>query len=232
TPRIPMSVPSGLRRTKRQAPPGRRSIWHTASVQPLGPYQCGRCSGSVKASKTSRRGASRGRGVTISRSDGVGSVVAPRLGVVAMILLLLLQVVEVLVQPCEALVPEATIVLGPLGHILERSRLEPSGAALRVAALADQAGALEHAEVLGDGGAAHRERLGELLDRGRALGEASEDRPARRIGEGGEGDAQGVSSHASLTFRLSNHNVRYTTPGRLSRGLASDLPRKRMLTDD
>src|SRR5262249_23641118 len=161
-------------KTKRQAPPGRRSIWHTGSVQPLGPYQCGTWSGLVKASKTSRRGAAKRRVMTISRSDGVANVVAPGLPGVAMTLLPGFHVLEVLVQPCEALVPEAAIALGPRGHVLNRSRLEPAGAALRVPALADQTGAFEHPEVLGDGGPAHRERLGEFLDRGRALGEAGE----------------------------------------------------------
>src|SRR6266545_6909511 len=88
TPRIPISVPSERRQTKCHIPPARRSISQTGMVQPLGPnIQCGRCLGSVQASKTSLRGASTTRAMTISRSDGVVNVVARTLCAVAMSLL-------------------------------------------------------------------------------------------------------------------------------------------------
>src|SRR5262249_14055778 len=125
-------------------------------VQPSGPIsQCGTCSGLVQASQTSRRGASTTRVMTTSRSDGVVNVVTPTLLAAAILPLLLLQVFEVLIQPFEARVPEAAKVLGPLGDLLERRRPEPAGAPLRLAPARDQAGALEHPEVLGDGGATH-----------------------------------------------------------------------------
>src|SRR5258708_34972154 len=118
TPLIPMSLPSGPRRTKRQAPPGRKSISQTASVQPCGPSQRTRCSGWVIASKTRRRGASKTRVMTISRSVGVVTVRAELvLALLAGMLLLLLfqfllfQLVQIVVQTIEALLPETAVVL-------------------------------------------------------------------------------------------------------------------------
>jgi hypothetical protein len=57
---------------------------------------------------------------------------------------------------------------------------------LRVAAAADQASALQHLEVLGDGGLAHRERFGELRYRSLSGRQTREDGSASRVGEGGE----------------------------------------------
>src|SRR6266850_7160196 len=79
-------------------------------------------------------------------------------------LVLALQFLEVGVQPVEALLPVAPVVLDPFGHVLERSRLEPAGPPLRLAAPLDEAGALQHLEMLGDGGKADVERLGEFED--------------------------------------------------------------------
>src|SRR5213593_4495483 len=79
TPPIPMSVPSlSLRHTQRYLPPTRTSISHTGIDQPGGPNShCLTSSGLVWASKTSRRGASNTRVITISRSPGVVSFRVP-----------------------------------------------------------------------------------------------------------------------------------------------------------
>src|SRR5438093_7896117 len=69
-------------------------------------------------------------------------------------LVLALQFLEVAAQPVEALLPVAPVVLDPLGDVLERICLEPAGPPLRLAAALDQARALEHLAVLGDGGQA------------------------------------------------------------------------------
>src|SRR5437879_149452 len=66
-----MSLPPGPRNTERQAPPTFRSISQTTSDQPRGPNQRLNSSGLVKASKTRRRGASKTRVITTSRSVGV-----------------------------------------------------------------------------------------------------------------------------------------------------------------
>src|SRR6266571_2265667 len=66
-----MSLPPGPRNRERQAPPTFRSISQTTSDQPRGPNQRLNSSGLVKASKTRRRGASKTRVITTSRSVGV-----------------------------------------------------------------------------------------------------------------------------------------------------------------
>src|SRR5262249_35863549 len=71
---------------------------------------------------------------------------------------------------------------------------------LRGAALHDEAGLLEHLEVAGDRGQAHRVRGGELVDGRLALDQSGEDRPPGRVGEGGERRAQLVSSHLAASL--------------------------------
>src|SRR5262249_17470583 len=75
---MPMSLPSGPRNTKRKPPPTRRSTSQTTSDQPRGPNQRLSSSGLVNASHTSRRGASKTRVSTISRSVGVVTCKVPR----------------------------------------------------------------------------------------------------------------------------------------------------------
>ena len=97
------------------------------------------------------------------------------------------------VEALEARLTELAVVLQPAGGVGSGWRLEPAGAALGVAAARDQAGVLQHLEVLGDRGLAHLERLGELLDRGLAQREPREDRPSRRVGKSGEGGVELMS---------------------------------------
>src|SRR5258706_16002180 len=73
-----MSLPSGPRNTQRHAPPTFRSASQTTSDQPLGPNQRLSSSGLVNASKTSRRGASKTRVITTSRSVGVETINPPK----------------------------------------------------------------------------------------------------------------------------------------------------------
>src|SRR5262245_27940762 len=132
-------------------------------VHPSGPSsQCGTCSAFVQASHTSRRGASTTRTAVTSRSEGVVKVVVRLLLAVAMLLLLLFHDFQVLVEARVARLPEAPVLLGPVRHLLERRRLQPPGAPLRIAAARDQARALQHLEVLGYGGLAHVEGRAQL----------------------------------------------------------------------
>jgi hypothetical protein len=65
---------------------------------------------------------------------------------------------------------------------------------------------------------AHREGLGQLVDRRFAVGQAGEDRPSRGVGQGGEGQAELVVGRviddalSSSTVRLLNRLVDYA-PG-------------------
>jgi hypothetical protein len=52
--------------------------------------------------------------------------------------------------------------------------------------MGDEARVLEDAEMLGDGGTAHRDLRGELADRPGAAAEELEDQPASRVAEGVE----------------------------------------------
>src|SRR3990172_12050291 len=116
-PRKAYSPPSDWRSTKRQAPPGRKSISQPGSVEPRRPHHCFTCSGLVCAEKRRRGGASKTRVMTISRSDSSVRVIA-ELCVAAMFLLLPLKVVEVGVEAVEAFLPVAPLALHPLVHLL------------------------------------------------------------------------------------------------------------------
>src|SRR5262245_48061564 len=165
-------------------------------VKPRGPHQCTRCSGSVQALKTRLRGASKTRVMTSTRSAGSVAVLL----LAAMFLLLLLQFAQIIVQTIETLLPDAPILLQPVGGVLEWTRLEPAGPPLRLTTAGDQAGALQHLEVLGDGGQAHREGRGQLHDRDLTRGEAGEDRAPGGVGEGGEGGAEAIGRHALVNL--------------------------------
>jgi hypothetical protein len=93
--------------------------------------------------------------ITISRSAGVETIVAPGLMAVDMGCLLLFEVFEVVVQLLEALVPETVIVLGPLGNFPDRRSLEPARSPLGLASARDTACAFQHTVVLGNGRPTH-----------------------------------------------------------------------------
>src|SRR5580704_16061038 len=164
--------------TNAQRPPGLTSMTRVVRVKPRGPYQRAMCSRSVHILHTSARGARKTRVAVISRSTVVSTA---SLLVMSMLLLLALKLLEVIVQAVEALVPEAPVVIEPPGRVPERTRPEPAGPVLGVAAPRDEPRALEHLEVLRDGGEAHLERRGQLGDRSLALGEAGEDGAPRGV---------------------------------------------------
>src|SRR5882762_6117767 len=124
---------------------------------------------SVRAFQTSATGASKVRSTT-SGSSFVTTLsfaaISLLLALSFLRLVLALQFLEVAVQLVEALLPVAPVVLDPVGDALERIGLKPAGTPLRLAAALDQASALEHFEVLGNGGQAHLEGLGQFHDRG------------------------------------------------------------------
>ena len=126
------------------------------------------------------------------------------------------QFVEKGVQAPEVALPKLAVALQPFGGSREGLGFEAAWAALCVAAAGNQAGALEDLEVLGDGGLAHGEGLGELGDGGLAGGEACEDGATGGIGEGGEGGVEAVGGHLCITYRLHNRVAIYDEARRLS----------------
>src|SRR5215475_6996338 len=111
-------------------------------VKPRGPSQWTKCSGSVQALKTRLRSAAKTRVMTSSRS----AASAAALLLAAMFRLLLSQFAQILVQTLETLLPEPPILLQPLGGVLERTRLKPTGAPLCFTTTRDQTGAFEYLE--------------------------------------------------------------------------------------
>src|ERR1700722_2411280 len=151
------------------------------------------CSGWVHARKTSARGASIRRETTSSRSALV---------LAATLLLLALQLLQVVFEAIEALLPEDAILIEPVGRVLERTRFEAAGTELGIAAATDQAGTFQDLQMLGDCRKAHVEWLGQLVDRGFAAGEAREYGAARGVSEGGEGLVEAGWRHFIISLMV------------------------------
>src|SRR5215469_10669390 len=148
--------------TKRQTPPGRKSKLEVVVVKPNGPHHCARCLGSVQAENTSARGATNSRVPTIargsrSRSRPLGAAIFSVLRVWLVMATLLtcrrvpifgLQFLQIGIQAIEAFVEKPPVMIEPVVDVLERAWLDPARPPLRFAAACDQAGALQHLEVL------------------------------------------------------------------------------------
>src|SRR5580704_49001 len=212
--------------TIRKAPPGRASISQTGLVKPLGPHHFARCAGSVHILNTSSRGASMMRLRMSSRSAaavaGCAIWMVPRMvgsaaSLVRSRFLSGLDFLQVFVQPVEALFPEPAVMFDPIGGVLQWRRLEPARPPLRRAAARDQAGTLEHLQMLRDRRQADLERFGQFGNRRLARGEPRQDRPPRRIGERRQGRAERIG-HPYYTDQLINRSDKYGTPRPVSRG--------------
>src|SRR5262245_38979808 len=141
------------------------------------------------------RGASKTRVTTSALSSPW--VAALGFALAAILLLLRLQFSHVTVQAIETLLPETAIAFQPVVHLLQRTRFDAAGPPLRLAPAQDQAGALQHLEMLGDGGKTHVEGLGELRHRGFAGRKPRQNGPARRVGQGRKGGAEAIRRHAN-----------------------------------
>ena len=108
------------------------------------------------------------------------------------------------VQPAEALLRLAPVALDPLGHQVEHLGFQVTGPTLRVALLGDQAGVLQHLEVLGDGLDGHVVRCGELADRGVTDRQPSDQVAAGGVGQGGEDPGQLVIDHGGSRSSVFN----------------------------
>src|SRR6202035_5305983 len=194
------SPPSGTRWTQRKAPFGRKSISQMARGTPLGSHHCATCSAFVQASKTTARGASKMRVITISRSLGVAIFTVPMFFIADLPLslrastcfLLLLHLFQVVVQAGKFLFPETAEGFKPLSDILEWDRNEHARTPLSIARTHNQAGSFEYVEVFGDRRLTEDERLHKLGDIRVSQHETGEDRASCGICERGEGQAQTV----------------------------------------
>src|SRR6266571_817677 len=169
------------------------------------------CSHEACASNTRSRGASKTRVMTISRSDGVVTVIwLLPLAPIALLLSSSLDLLQVLVQPVVALLPEAAVRLGPLGYLLQRPRFEPGRPPLTLPSPRDQTRPLQHLQMLRDRRQAHLERFCQLGHCGLPRRQACEDCPPRGVGEGPERPVKLVGRATHSTSPLNNREVKYT----------------------
>src|SRR5579872_1467460 len=170
--------------TKRQTPPTLNSKAKVVIEKPVGPHQWARCSAVVKALNTSSRGAAIRRSMTIERASS-GSAAAPDAAWAERVieLILLLKLLQVVFQAIEAALEELAETDEIFGGLLQPRGLQPARSALGVAAAADQAGLLQHVEVLGHRRAGHGERLCQFAHRRLAERQPRQDRPAGGVGE-------------------------------------------------
>ena len=102
----------------------------------------------------------------------------------------------------EAVGPFGVRPAEPVVHGEQALELKSRGAALAVAAPGDEAGPLEHFEVLGDGGLGQSGGLREFDYTSLAGREALEDRPAGGVGKAAKARLRG--SLVTITDRLYN----------------------------
>src|SRR5262245_14987729 len=231
TPRNPYTLSSSLW-VNRHRPPGRTSIWSTTVSSRRGPHHLGTRSGSVIALNTTSRGASKTRVMTMSCRPGsitnsVSLMVCSSLDVVDV--LDVLDAPDFLVEPVKPVARDIPIALDPVRSDPEGCDLQAAGPPLRVTAAGDQPGPLEHLEMFGDRLEADGERFSQLVHRGLAVGEARQDGPPRRVGQGGEREAQLICRHPYSTNQLNNQQVEYGwIVQRLSRDLSISAPAVRV----
>jgi len=116
-------------------------------------------------------------------------------------------------QLVETLGPDFAVLRDPVGGRSQAVHLDMTGPALTLASTRDETGAFEHLDVFGHGLEADRERLGQLVHRAVAVGEAGEDGAARTVGQRGEHHVEvvvGGSRHTAIqltslsTVKLNN----------------------------
>src|SRR5438552_8315725 len=122
-------------------------------------------------------------------------------------LLLRFQLIEQCVELLEFAFPDLPIALQPFVRFGERSDLDPARPSLGGTAARNQLRTLQYLEVLGNGGLAHLERLGQLGHRGVALGKTRENRSSCGIGERREGYIQAAGRRLFITCRFHNYVV-------------------------
>src|SRR5690348_17110143 len=128
--------------TKRHTPDGRKSKLVVVSENPVGPHQAARCCGVVQTSKTNSRGASITRAMTMERA------ISSALFSAATLFLPGLQRLHIVLEPVEALFPQAAVALQPVVDILEGFRLDAAWAPLRLPSAADESCLFQNFQML------------------------------------------------------------------------------------
>src|SRR5476651_728248 len=164
------------------APPGRASTSTMGLVNPCGPHHFSKCFGSVKAAKTSARGASITRRKTSSS----------RFESVVIGLLLSLNVAKIIVEPVDLRIPEPAVLFHPRCGVTKRRCIEAARPPLRLPAPRDQAAALEHLEMLRNRGERHRKGPRKFTYGRFPRHQPRQNSPPRRIGKGSKGRAERV----------------------------------------
>ena len=137
-------------------PPTRTSIFATGMVAPSGPYHALKCSGSVHICQMRPTGASKLRSITTASWELLLSVI------VRACLSSWSELLEVVVHPVEAGLPDRPVLLGPVETSSSRAASSAHGRNWAVAPY-DQPGPFQHLDVLRDRRQRHLERLGELV---------------------------------------------------------------------
>src|SRR5262245_50514578 len=150
-----------------------------------GPNHAATCSGSVHASNTRSRGASKTRVTRTCSSVGtcVGSFTLALLSA------------QMCVQAIHPALPGLLSRLNPREGLVQRLGLHTARAPLRVSAAHDQTCGFEHLQVVRDRGLAHREGLCQLVHGCLAFGQTAEHRTAGRIRECSECETELVGWH-------------------------------------
>src|SRR5829696_4281314 len=107
-----------------------------------------------------------------------------------------------LFERVETRLPKRAIVLDPIGRRSQRPRTERAAMLAPYDSAVHQARALEHSHMLRHSGQRDLERLGDFGDEGVTLGEPSENRPARWVGQCAE-------YFVELGIVIFNHMVEY-----------------------
>ena len=108
------------------------------------------------------------------------------------------------VETAVALLGLPPVALDPLRHEVEDLGFQVHRTPLGVAAATDQAGVLEHPQVLGDGLDAHVVGLGELADRGIGDRQPGDDVAAGGVGQGREDPGERIGGHRASSFPQPN----------------------------
>lgn len=103
-----------------------------------------------------------------------------------------LHFIEQRVQPLEPTFPEFSVTLQPCGRLSHRLGFKAAGTALRVTPAGNQAGTLQHAQMLGDGRLRHFEGRSQLRHRSFPERKTRQDGATRGIRQSREGGIQPV----------------------------------------